>query len=357
MRRCRLGLIGFGNVARGLIDLLLEKQRHLEQDLGLSLQVTAVSDMRLGFAADPEGLKLSDLKEVSGETGSLATLPNGQHHADNAALLESHDVDVVIELTFTNPDTGEPALSHIKTALSHRKHVVTSNKGPVALFGGQLRSRASQSGLAFRYEGSVMSGTPVLRLAREALSGASIQGFRGILNGTANYILGQVEAGVSFSDALSTAQANGFAEADPTADIAGSDVFAKVKILSGEFFGYGCEIISQETTGIDQLPEADIRSAVANSQRWKLIGEGVNGPDGVRLAVRPVPLALDDPLAGVAGVQNAVTFETDVLGQVTVQGPGAGRVETAFALLSDILDIHRNACPRCYMIGFEDVAP
>jgi homoserine dehydrogenase len=349
MKTYRLALIGFGNVGRGLAQLLIDKETQLGFDLEIAIKITAVSDMHLGYASDPEGLNLRELLRLPNDKGALTNLPGGRKEADNEGAITADHVDIVAELTFTNPKTGEPAITHCNLAKNHGKHAITTNKGPVALAGGRLRNSAKFDRLAFRYEGSVMSGTPVIRFAKEALAGASISSFRGILNGTANYVLGQVEAGDSFEDAVKSAQELGYAEADPTADIGGSDVFAKVRILSGELFGYGCKIASEHMVGLEGLVEDDVRNAPENGHRWKLIGEGKLDEAGqAHLSVKPMLLPMSDPLAGLSGALNGVSFGTDVLGDVTVVGPGAGRVETAFALLSDILDIHRNSLPPCF---------
>ncbi len=194
----------------------------------------------------------------------------------------------------------------------------------------------------------------MLRFARDCLAGCQITGFRGILNGTSNFILGQIEGGASFQDALKEAQALGYAEADPTADIGGSDVRLKTLILAQEFLGYRGPTTDVEMQGIADLKDVDVRAAPAQGRRWKLIGEGRRGADGVMLlSVRPVALPLTDPLAGVGGAMNAITFSTDLLGDVTVSGPGAGRMETAFALLSDILAIARMSSAPKYTLRKE----
>lgn len=352
MKTYRLALIGFGNVGRGLAQLLIDKETQLGLNSEVAIKITAVSDMHLGYASDPEGLNLRELLRLPNDKGALSSLPGGKEVADNEGAITADHVDIVAELTFTNPKTGEPAIMHCNLAKTHGKHAITTNKGPVALAGGRLRYAAQLDRLAFRYEGSVMSGTPVIRFAKEALAGASISSFRGILNGTANYVLGQVEAGASFEDAVKSAQKLGYAEADPTADIGGSDVLAKVRILSGELFGYGRNIESEHVAGLEGLAEDDVRNAPENGHRWKLIGEGKLDESGnAHLNVKPMLLPVSDPLASLSGVFNGVSFGTDVLGDVTVVGPGAGRIETAFALLSDILDIHRNSLPpRFYPI-------
>lgn len=349
LKTYNLALIGFGNVGRGLAQLLMDKEKQLSVDPEISIRITAISDIHLGFASDPKGLSLKALTQLPNEKGALFNLTNGKQEPDNDAAITADHVDIVTELTFTNPKTGEPAITHCRLAKKHGKHAITTNKGPVALAGGRLRNDAKIDQLAFRYEGSVMSGTPVIRFARDALAGATISSFQGILNGTANYVLGQVESGLSFDKAIKSAQDLGYAEADPSADIGGSDVFAKVRILSGELFGYGCQIASENVVGLELLTENDVRDALQNEKRWKLIGEGKLDNEGhAHLTVKPMLLPTSDPLAGIGDALNAVSFGTDVLGDVTVVGPGAGRVETAYALLSDILDIHRNSLPACF---------
>lgn len=344
-----LALIGFGNVGRGLAQLIIDKEKQLRLDPEISIKITAVSDIHLGMATHPAGLNLEELLRLPNEKGALAKLQGGQPEPDNEAAMSADHVDIVAELTFTNPKTGEPAISHCRFAKDHGKHAITTNKGPVALAGGRLRNDAKNHKLAFEYEGSVMSGTPVIRFAKDTLAGASISSFRGILNGTANYVLGRAEEGDTFEEAIKSAQELGYAEADPTADIGGSDVFAKVRILSGELFGYEREIASERVTGIDGLSEATVREAPKSGNRWKLIGEGkLDAAGKVHLIVEPMLLPSSDPLAGLSGALNGVSFTTDVLDDVTVVGPGAGRVETAFALLSDILDIHRNSLAPKY---------
>ncbi|TGT11999.1 homoserine dehydrogenase, partial [Mesorhizobium sp. M8A.F.Ca.ET.213.01.1.1] len=145
--------------------------------------------------------------------------------------------DIVVEATFTNPNDGEPAVSHCRWALQAGKHVVTTNKGPVALAAQELKTLAKSRGVRFEFEGAVMSGTPVIRLAAKTLVGAELKGFEGILNGTSNFVLGRMEEGLDFSSAVKEAQALGYAEADPTADVEGHDVRLKVVILANELLG------------------------------------------------------------------------------------------------------------------------
>lgn len=186
-----------------------------------------------------------------------------------------------------------------------------------------------------------MSGTPVLRMARQTLAGAGLVGFEGILNGTSNYVLTRMEEGLGFAEAVAQAQELGYAEADPTADVEGHDVRLKVVILANELLGACLQVSDVACSGISAIDSAAIQQAQAQGQRWKLIGSASRQADGsVSALVEARLLPGQHPLAGICGAINAVAFNTELLGAVTVSGPGAGRVETAFALLSDIVAIH-----------------
>lgn len=186
-----------------------------------------------------------------------------------------------------------------------------------------------------------MSGTPVIRLAKKMFAGLKLNGFEGILNGTSNYVLGRMEAGLDFETAVSEAQELGYAEANPAADIEGYDVQLKVLILANELLDAGIELKDVQRQGISTVTAEDVRKASQDGRRWKLVGSARRNPDGtITAGVAPIALPLDHGLAGVSGATNAVSFDTDLLGPVTVSGPGAGRVETAYALLSDIIAMH-----------------
>jgi homoserine dehydrogenase len=258
-------------------------------------------------------------------------------------VIKDCGADIIVEATFTNPVDGEPATSFCRWALEGGQHVVTTNKGPIALHGAELKALARRKHVAFEYEGSVMSGTPVIRLARQALAGSSIVGFEGILNGTSNFVLTSMEGGLGFAEAVSKAQELGYAEADPTADVEGHDVRLKVVILANELLDAKLTVSDVTCSGISSLSLGDIEKARQDGARWKLIGSAMRHADGsISASVEPRLLNNDHPLASVGGATNAVSFTSQLLGAVTVSGPGAGRTETAFALLSDIISIHQS---------------
>jgi homoserine dehydrogenase len=338
----KLALIGFGGVNRALVQLAVENNAQWARELGFQLKVVGVSDLHLGSAICQGGLDLDALNTLSSEKGALEKLPGGSTDAQPETVIADSGAHVMAEATFTNPVDGEPASSYCWHAISRGISVVTTNKGPVAFHAESLRRAAEQQGASFEFEGSVMSGTPVIRLAKESLAGSGLLGFEGILNGTSNFVLTSMESGLSFTEAVERAQRLGYAEADPTADIEGHDVRLKVTILANELLGAQLKPRDVTCKGISGLTGQAIQDAIASNARWKLIGSASKAPDGtVRASVEPKLLPIENSLAGVAGASNAVTFKTKLLGDVTVRGPGAGRIETAYALLSDIISIHR----------------
>lgn len=346
MQRYDLALIGFGGVNRSLAELIHERGGDLASELGFELRVVAITDLRFGSLMQPAGIDLPAVLAMPAGA-SFAGMDGGDADPRNEHVIRTSTADIVIEATFTNPVDGEPALSHVRWALESGKHVATTNKGPVALAGAELLRFAAEQGLRFEHEGAVLSGTPILRLKESVLRGLRIDGVQGILNGTSNYVLGRMEAGLPLADAVAEAQQLGYAEADPTADLEGSDVQLKVVILANEALGADLTPADVERRGISSLTPHDIMSAAADGRRWKLIGSARREPDGTIVAgVAPVALPLEHPLAGISGPTNAVSFETDLLGTITMSGPGAGRIETAYALLSDIIAIDAQSSAR-----------
>lgn len=335
----KLALIGFGTVAQGFAKLLLT-QAGLIQQQGAEFQVVAISTHSRGSVVDPSGLDVNAALEAV-QSGTLDNYPGGEKGWDNLKIINESGADIVVENTLTNLDNGEPALSHFKAALQQGRHVVTANKGPVVLAYPELKSLAKANNAHLLIEGTVMSGTPVLNLAHFGLGGSRIHEVQGILNGTTNYILTQMETGMSYDDALKQAQDLGFAEADPTADVEGWDALAKVVILANVLMGADLKVNDVDREGITHISIGDVEKAKADGQRWKLIGRVKKEGDAVNASVKPMLIPLSDPLAAVGAAMNAITFYTDVLKSVTITGAGAGGPQTGFAILSDLLELHR----------------
>ncbi len=339
-RSWRIGVIGFGNVGQGFIRILAKKGGVLRERYGLRFKVVGIADPIKGSAYDPEGLDLKELVSLLDRDGNIKAF-RGRRDIDSLFLCRSPDVDVIAEATPTNIETGEPGLTHIREALRNGKHVITTNKGPIALAYRELRRLAEERGVLLRFEGVVLSGTPSINLVLEAMAGVDVSRIEGIVNGTTNFILTKMEEGMSYEDALREAQRLGYAEADPTADVEGWDAAVKAVILANVVMGASIGVKDVEREGITGLTLDDIRKAREEGCRVKLVAEVWREGGSVRASVKPRKIPLTHPLANVMGATNALTFHTDHLGQVTIVGPGAGRIETGQALLTDLLAIHR----------------
>lgn len=341
MDEVRLAFIGFGNVAQGLTKILLEQGENYAQKYGLNILISAITDPIKGNAFNPDGLSPADLLDVIQKPGGLKNLPGEQPEWDAMEMIQNSPTDVVVEMSYTNLQNGEPSTTYIAEALRRKKHVITTNKGPIALHYDQLSSIAHLHGVSIGVEGTVMSGTPVLYVGRELLGGARIQRIQGILNGTTNYILTRMEAGSSYAEALAEAQSLGYAEADPTGDVEGFDAAAKVAILARLVLGISVPFTSIERQGITGLTKDDIAAARSQGQHWKLIGTIEKTGATLQARVRPECLPDDHPLARVTGATNALVYSTGYLGDVTLIGPGAGRMQTGYAILQDLFNIYR----------------
>ena len=341
MKVWRIGLIGFGNVGQGFVKLLHRKRVFLERRYGFKFKLVAISDPVRGNAYSDDGLDLRRIIELVDSKGSIKEY-GGYVDFDSIELAKNFDLDIVVEVTPTNVKNGEPGLTHIRVALDSGKHVVTSNKGPIALAFWELMELAKRRGVYLGYEGTVMSGTPALDLGFSGLAGCEVTEVLGILNGTTNYILSRMEDGMSYEEALREAQRRGYAEADPTMDVDGWDAAIKAVIIANTLMGGRIRLTDVKRQGISGISSVDIENALEEGARIKLIAHIVRrGERDFLVEVKPMKLPLSDPLANVMGVMNAITFVTDSLGSVTLVGPGAGRIETGQALLMDILHIHK----------------
>jgi homoserine dehydrogenase len=341
MKQIRLSLIGFGAVGRGFAELLLKKRALLRQAYDLEITLVSVANARHGFIYREDGLDLATLLQLTSAGRALADYPGIHYWKTAREGLQATSADVMVELTGTNLRDAEPGISHIRLALVRGMHVVTANKGPAALASHELFALARQQGKQLRMESSVMAGTPVLSTIQQGMAGAEITAMRGILNGTTNYILSAMAAGQSYADALTEAQARGYAEADPTADVEGYDALAKTLILAALAFGKQLKPEQVQRRGITAITSEQMVSAVERGHRIKLIASLRFDSEGGGLlaSVEPMELPLHDPLARVDGVLNAIAIESDTLPEVTIIGPGAGPIQTAQGLLSDLLAI------------------
>lgn len=343
MKTVKIGIIGFGNVAQGLVQALKQKHTFLRDEHGITPLITAVTDVSFGAIANPEGLDLNLLEKASQDFSEFKE--EERTDWDAFEMIQNSDTDVILELSVANLETGDPAAEYITQALNAGKHVITSNKGPIALKYRVLNSLAQKNGVKLGIETTVMSGTPVIAYGTGLLRSAGITGIRGIFNGTCNFILSEMRKGLSFENALALAQKLGYAESNPANDIEGYDTAAKLSILSEVFFGERIPPLEIPTSGITVLSSEDIAAATAQNSAWKLVGSIELTDDRPIYSVKPVLIPMGDPLSSTNGSLNSIQFETELLGSVTVTGPGSGRIETAAGLIQDLIYIFREDLP------------
>jgi homoserine dehydrogenase len=343
MKDLRISIIGFGVVGQGLAELLVSKTSLLSQRYELHPILVSVANTRHGFIYRDDGLDIPMLLELAAAGRPLTEHPGIRQWENALEGLRATGGDVLVEATRTNLRDAEPGISHIRTALSLGMHVITANKGPGALAANDLFSLAQQHGVQLRMEATVMAGTPVLSTIREGMAGARVRAIRGILNGTTNYILSAMATGRGYTEALREAQAQGYAEADPTADVEGYDAVAKTLILASLVFGHSLEPDQVVRQGITAITKEQMHQAERDGKHIKLIASlhAVSdiGEAPLEARVEPLALPLSDPLAHVDGVMNAITIQTDTLSEVTIIGPGAGRVQTGQGLLADLIAV------------------
>ncbi|HBX52922.1 MAG: homoserine dehydrogenase [Bacteroidetes bacterium RIFOXYA12_FULL_35_11] len=334
----KIAIIGFGTVGQGITEILLEKKEELKKKYKFEYDIVAIADFTYGNVYNPKGL---DMPKMLKEAKAKKKFSKDNVKLNTIQLIEKCNATVVCELTYTDLKTGKPAVDHVKAALSSGKHVVTSNKGPAALKYLEMKKIADKKKVKFLIEGTVVAGTPILNLIEGPLAGCEITAIKGILNGTTNYMLTEMEKGMDYKAVLRVAQDLGYAEADPTGDVEGHDARGKVCILGNVVMGVPMKIDEIDCKGITKITAADIKTAKEKGCRWKLIGsiEKVKGGK-IKASVSPQMVELTHPLAGVMGAKNALTFTTDLLGDITIVGPGAGRKETGFAILTDLLRIN-----------------
>ncbi|MDE1862451.1 MAG: homoserine dehydrogenase [Thaumarchaeota archaeon] len=328
----RIILCGFGVVGQSFAKLLLSRSEDLYAKHGLKARIVGVFDSK-GSAASSAGIDLNRLLETKKLYGNIAKYHNKEKKANGLDMINGMEAEVLIETTPSNYKDAEPGMSHIVSAMKRGLHVVTVNKGPLALAFPSLIELAAYNQVQLKFSGTVGGGTPILDYAKNSLRGERIVSFQGILNGTTNYILTNMAGGMNFKEALSDAKKKGYVEADESLDIEGFDAAAKLVILANWIMDMKVTIMDIKRKGIRDVTTTDITNARSRRSAVKLIASCNRD-----LEVSPREIPLDDPLC-VNGTLNAITFNSEHSGQQTIIGRGAGGMETASSILRDLLDI------------------
>ncbi|MDR1954903.1 MAG: homoserine dehydrogenase [Candidatus Methanoplasma sp.] len=325
----RILISGFGTVGQGFAEAMILRRNFFQERYGKDLTIVCVMDSST-FALDQSGLCPAELLERKKSTGKVGT----ERYQDPLKVMDSVEYDLLVEVSPTDIKTGGAGLKNIRHALGAGKDVITVNKGPLALKFCELVALAKKNNCKFRFEGSVGGAMPIINLCRENLVGENISSIRGILNGTCNFILTKMDNGQSFEQALKEAQQMGYAETDPTNDIEGYDSACKVVILANSLFKRNVAFSDVSITGITAISSEAISLAASNNMVIRLIGEVSN--DKLEVAPRLVPKG--HPLS-ITGTLNAAQVVTDLAGPITISGRGAGKIETASAIMSDLVSI------------------
>ncbi len=325
--RLRLGLIGFGSVNRALARILLERREEIARRHGLEFVVTLVASARRGAWVESDGIDLARAL-VAGWTGGAPTLE----------ALAAAPLDLVFEGTPLDPAAGEPATTHVRTALARGVSVVSANKGPVAFAARELVALARRTGAGFRFESAVADCMPVFDLVEVALPIGRVVGFHGVLNSTSNHVLQAVARGASAAEATADMQRRGFAEADPAHDLDGWDQAVKAAILAQVLLGRDVMPAAVERTPLSKVDVAWLKSEQRAGRVVRLAASGrLDGP------VRVAPESFEPGafLASLTGFSLGLTLETDLAGTLNVSAVEAGVEQTAFGMVSDLIAIHR----------------
>ncbi|MFB5623578.1 MAG: homoserine dehydrogenase [Nitrosopumilus sp.] len=330
----RIILCGFGVVGQSLVKLFESRSEDLYAKYGLKPRVVGVFDSK-GSAVDQSGLDLSKLIEIKKKFGTVKNYADTKNTMSGIEMLKNVEADVLIETTASNYKDAEPGMTHITTAMKKGMHVISVNKGPLALAFPSLLELATYNQVMFKFSGTVGGGTPILDYAKNSLSGERITSFAGILNGTTNYILTNMGTGISYEDALKDAKDKGYVEADESLDLDGLDAAAKLVILANWIMGMKVTLPDIDCTGIRKITSEDIKRAAKNNCSIKLIASC-----NKELVVGPKEVSNDDPLC-VNGTLNAIAFTSEHSGTQTIIGKGAGGMETASSILRDLLDIRQ----------------
>lgn len=333
----RLALIGFGNVGREFARLLDRKREWLLKEKGLDIEIIGLATKTKGSLLSSRALDLQHVLEHLEAGKDLSGFGPEYTKMTPLEMIAKTDADLMVELTPLNIDSGQPAIDHIKAAFEVGLDVVTANKGPIAHAYRELRALARSRGAHFRFEGTVMDGTPIFNLVEKCLPGCEILGIDGILNSTSNFILAEMGSGKTMDAAIKVAQARGFTEADPALDIDGWDAAAKITALANVLMDARSNPQKVRREGIRGITQADLSKAGKEGKKLKQIAHATMEDGEVRLQVGPELIDAGHPFWSIDGTSSIVRLRTDLMGDLAISEIDPNVAQTAYAVLSDVL--------------------
>jgi homoserine dehydrogenase len=330
MKRQRLCFIGFGNVGRALVRLLVAKSAELRENYGIEWEIAGVATRRLGWRATNSAIDVAALLAGTDET---------ETHDGIHEWLARARPDVVFETTSLSPETGQPAIDYMRASLQAGAHLITANKAPIVYAFQELNEIAMAQGKRFLFESTVLDSAPVFSLFRETLPAAKIRGVSGVFNSTTNIILETMEAGRSFAEGVKTAQELGVAETDPSHDVDGLDSVMKICAIANVILGRRLTPRDVRREGIRGLDPVTLQTARAEGKPYKLLTRATVNTDGsVSASVRPEQIATNEPLGNVRGTSLAIHFELDTIPGLTIVSHRPNLQSTAYGLLADFIN-------------------
>ncbi|HET6977655.1 MAG TPA: hypothetical protein VFI24_15090 [Pyrinomonadaceae bacterium] len=333
MKTYRLCFLGFGNVGRALARLLVSKSNELRDKYGIEWEITGVATRRMGWRASETVIDVAQLLGGNDATASQSGIDE---------WLAVAKPDVVFETTSLNPETGQPAIEHLRKSLQAGAHAITANKGPIVYAYDELNEIAIAHGRRLMFESTVLDSAPVFSLFRETLPAVRVRGFSGVFNSTTNVILETMEEGRSFAEGVKAAQELGVAETDPSHDVDGWDSIMKICAIARVILRAPLSPSDVRREGIHGLNSAVLQAARAEGKPFKLLSRATVNADGsVAAFVRPEQIALNDPLGGVRGTSLAIHFELDTIPGLTVISHRPNLQSTAYGLLADFVNADR----------------
>ena len=332
-----VALIGFGGVGKALIKLLVDKEELLKENYNLELRVKYIikSD---GGIYNPEGINLREISTFINNNKNINKHSLWTSYLNIDSIIENNDIDTLIELTSTNIITGEPGLTHIKTALNNKINVVTGNKGPILLKYRELKELAEKNNVKLKVGCTTGGALPSINGGLYDIAGSELMSIEGILNGTTNYILSKMANDeATYEEALKEAQLEGIAELDPTLDVEGFDTACKMIILANVLMNADMTLKDIDVEGITKVNIKNIQNIKDSNKKLKLIGKIEKENGIIKAYVKPITISESHPLYSVDYKNKGIYYKTDTLGDITIMGGASGTINAAASILRDII--------------------
>lgn len=347
MNDFKVAMLGFGNVAKPLAQMIIDKDAEVRARYGRGIIVSAITTNSRGSLYNPKGIDLNRALSDMEKNEKFTSKNPDFSEMDSMTVVKEGDYDAILEMTTLNIQTGLPAIDHIKGALSRGKNAVTANKGPIARAYKEIKKLAAEKQVCFFFESTVMDGTPVFNLVDQTLRLCKVEEIRGILNATTNFVLEKLEEGLTYDEAIKEGRKIGIVEANPSMDIDGHDPTAKIIALANVLMGADLTPEQVDREGISKIDKAMIDDARSRGKIIKLICRAYEENGQIKASVKPTEISSEDIYTVVSGSTSVVSIKTDYMGTLTIIEHDATPLQTAYGVFGDVLRIFEHLkCTR-----------